>query len=519
MRQLKRLVACSLIAVMMLSLVACGGNKGGTLDSSSTESSESTNSVVSNESEKEITKVVYAYLSFNTIPEDLSKVEEAINQITRDKIGVEVELMPLAISNYTQQINLAMQGGEQIDVFHTLGDFPQYLSKNQAYDITDIIDTCASEAKEIVGERFLSTTTKDSKVYGIPANKAIAWQPQFIYREDIMQEIGVDPTTISSIEDLREVFAKVKEKYPDMTLLASSGTGDVGMGNTMKEMDFLSDDMYTPKGVLEGDNTTVVDYYSTDQFKEKITLMREWYNKGYISKDAATTTSTQTELISSGKAFAYIASYSYPPEDTAIAIEAQMGTSGYQLGAVNIGDAYLDTSSVNAITWMVASTSKNPEAALKFLNLTYSDEQVLNLIIYGIEGEDYVTVSDNVVKYPDGLDATTVPYTAQLSCGIVGNQFKQFIMEGTNPDSAAKELDMNLNAKSSKAFGFMFDNEKVKNEYTSVINVINQYLPGLRCGSLDPETELPKFIDKLKEAGMDKIIAEKQSQLDAWLVE
>ena len=47
----------------------------------------------------------------------------------------------------------------------------------------------------------------------------------------------------------------------------------------------------------------------------------------------------------------------------------------------------------------------------------------------------------------------------------------------------------NQNAGRSKAFGFTFDSSTVKTQYTAVNNVINQYLPGLRCGSLDPETE------------------------------
>lgn len=32
-----------------------------------------------------------------------------------------------------------------------------------------------------------------------------------------------------------------------------------------------------------------------------------------------------------------------------------------------------------------------------------------------------------------------------------------------------------------------------------------------------PETEIPAFVEKLKAAGLDKIIEAKQTQLDAWL--
>lgn len=49
--------------------------------------------------------------------------------------------------------------------------------------------------------------------------------------------------------------------------------------------------------------------------------------------------------------------------------------------------------------------------------------------------------------------------------------------------------------------------------------MVNQYLPGLAWGSIDPATELPKFLSDLEEAGLDNIIAEKQKQLDEWAAE
>ncbi len=49
--------------------------------------------------------------------------------------------------------------------------------------------------------------------------------------------------------------------------------------------------------------------------------------------------------------------------------------------------------------------------------------------------------------------------------------------------------------------------------------MVNKYHKALVCGALDPEETLPKFNQELKDAGLDAIIAEKQSQLDAWLSE
>ncbi|HRE28136.1 MAG TPA: extracellular solute-binding protein, partial [Anaerolineales bacterium] len=101
--------------------------------------------------------------------EDLESVEAALNAITVPKIGVTVKLHPYSIANYAQQINLSLQSGEDLDVFHTLGDLPQQVSQQKLTDITDLIDANAPEAKAIVGADFLKASTINGRLYGIPA--------------------------------------------------------------------------------------------------------------------------------------------------------------------------------------------------------------------------------------------------------------------------------------------------------------------------------------------------------------
>ena len=67
---------------------------------------------------------------------------------------------------------------------------------------------------------------------------------------------------------------------------------------------------------------------------------------------------------------------------------------GYDMGYVRLAQPYLDTTAVNTVTWCISSQCKNPDKALDFLNLTYTDPDVVNLIVFGLEGRDYVKVSD-----------------------------------------------------------------------------------------------------------------------------
>lgn len=57
---------------------------------------------------------------------------------------------------------------------------------------------------------------------------------------------------------------------------------------------------------------------------------------------------------------------------------------------------------------------------------------------------------------------------------------------------------------------------EVKTEVAAVQAVLDQYRLPLENGVIDPDENLPKFINALKEAGIDTVIAEKQRQLDEW---
>lgn len=497
---MKKVIASLLAAGVAASmLTACGGS--------------------GSSSGSEYDQVVYAYATFNNIPtnEALDEVEEAINVITREKIGAEITLKPIAIADYSQSVSLSLQGGEKIDIMESLGDFNNYLSTGMALDISELIDSCAAETKELVGEEWLAACEYNGGLYGIPDYKPMALTPMIIYREDVAEELGLDMSAVSSMEDLTEIFAQVKAAKPDMTPLAIVETGNVGVFNLPYGVDYLSDDYNQPVGVLMGDDMTVQDFYSTDFFKDKAAMVRDWYNNGYLMKDAATTTSTSTELMASGNYFGWIAAYSYPEEDTAASFVAQCG--GYPLAAKTLDKAYLTTGGINSISWMLAANTDVPEAAMKFLNLTYTDPEIANLIIWGIEGRDYVLDENGNAAYPEGQDATTVPYTAQISCGIVGNQFIQYLPVGSSYDSLEWELEQNKAADVSPAMGFSFDSSNYTTQYTAVRNVLTQYLPGIFCGSVDPETEIPKMVEALNAAGYQDILNAKQEQLDAWLAQ
>ena len=211
---MKKTIASLLATGMAVSmLTACsgsGGSSGGEYD-----------------------QVVYAYATFNNIPtnEALDEVEEAINVITREKIGAEITLKPIAIADYSQSVSLSLQGGEKIDIMESLGDFNNYLSTGMALDISELIDTYAAETKELAGDEWLAACEYNGGLYGIPDYKPMALTPMIIYREDVAEELGLDMSSVDSIKDLTDIFAQIKAAKPDMTPLSIVETGNVGVFN------------------------------------------------------------------------------------------------------------------------------------------------------------------------------------------------------------------------------------------------------------------------------------------------
>ena len=94
-----------------------------------------------------------------------------------------------------------------------------------------------------------------------------------------------------------------------------------------------------------------------------------------------------------------------------------------------------------------------------------------------------------------------------------------YIWEGDSPDIWEETKAMNERALKSKAFGFTYDSTSVTNELAALSKVKAQYAAALGSGSVNPEEVLPKFLEELEKAGIDKVIQTKQEQLDKWLAE
>ncbi|MGO4698393.1 ABC transporter substrate-binding protein [Paenibacillus sp. 2TAB26] len=443
-------------------------------------------------------------------PKDLKLVQDEINKMTKAKINATVKLVPIGFGAWAQQKTLMMSGNEQVDLIVSgLGTYSQDVAKGQLLELDGYLadkGQGVTEALDSLDTAFLNATRIDGKIYAVPSIRDLAADYGITMRKDLVEKYNIDTAAIKSLDDLDAVFKTIKDNEPGMIPTVKYGTSILDI-YVLSYFDNLGEGF----GVLPGydNDLKVVNMYETPEYAEMLNTVRRWNQAGYIAKDAATSTETQYNLVKSGKAFSFI-SHMKPGIET-----QESRSTGKEMVSVHFRPAATATYNITSIMWSIARNSKDPERAMMLLNMMYTDKDFINLLDYGIENKHYVKVSDNVIDYPQGVDATNSGYNLQMGW-MFGNQSLSHIWNGDDPELWNQLAEFNRNAVKSKALGFTFNADAVKTEIAAVTNVQNQYKIALETGTVDPVSKLPEFNKQLKAAGIDKIIAEKQKQLDAW---
>ncbi|MFD0717453.1 ABC transporter substrate-binding protein [Paenibacillus sp. GCM10027626] len=497
-----------LLAIVLL-LSACGGNSGGNKGGSNAGATNQPGEEAGAKSDLEPYELSIAYFNIAN-SKDLAEVQDAINVITKQKINATVKLTPIDLGAWQQQMNLMLAGNEKLDLLITSTgmNYGTQAAKGQLLPLDDLLAQYGQDIIKVVGPDILKAATTNGKIFGVPSVRDWAADYGVLMRKDLVDKYKIDLGAVKTYDDLDAVFEVIKKNEPGMAAVIPEGSSfSIVQSITPGLVDPLNDD----NGVLPGfdNNLQVVNWFESQQYADLLKMARRWYTAGYIPKDISTNQTATEQMVKAGKAFSFMVHMKPGYENK----ESLM--TGTPMVAVRLLPPVATTSSISNIMFSIAKNSQDPERAMMFLNLLYSDKDIVNLIDYGIEGKHYVKKADNTIGYPSGVDSANATY-APAHGWLWGNQFLSHVWEGDDPKVWELTDEFNKAAKKSKAMGFSFTVDPVKTEAAAVKNAKDQYKIGLENGTLDPDKYLPEFIAKLKSAGIDKIIVEKQKQLDEW---
>lgn len=526
--------------MMALSFAAgCGNSEPQANSNDSTGDSESvqvqagTDSSLNNETSSsagekynvtwdDMAEITVLFDSMGPVPTGVEAVEAEINKITESEINTHVNLEIYEIGSYDQQIGLLMSSGEPVDLLLTLpggsSSFTVMSSQGQLQNISDLLAEYGQPVLDTVGD-LVQATTIDGGIYAVPMYTDTASFEWVVMRTDVLEDLGLleKAENMTTMAELDEIFAAVaaSDKWNFLSpiagvqgvLIFTTGGGCIGENNfsDMSTFDLLGDSLSLVALPADSDDGQVQMTYATEEYKKMYELVHDWYKKGYVYKDSVTEQDTQ--LIKNNVAFAAIM------DGESNIDAAQEAQCEMPVTCVKLVTHPITTSSCLKFTWGVPSTAKEPEAAVTFLSMMYTDSRIANLLAWGIEGVDY-EVTDGVAHFIEGNENPAYHMTDYQ----VGNQFLVWPWEGSSADYREVTKELTDSTPRSNYFGFVCDTSSITNEIAALTGVLSQYRGQIETGMADPEV-LDEFIEKLNASGADKVVACYQEQLNEWLAQ
>lgn len=460
---------------------------------------------------EELKPVTLKYYFYGATKPGDQAVYAEMNKRIKDKINATVEFIKIPNNgDYTQKMTIMVNAQEEFDLAFTSPNYLNYYdhaAKGSFVDITALLPKYAPKTYAQFKPEIWEAARVNGKIYASINQQIFARQSGVSLSKQMADKYGFDPKGVTKLSDLIPFLEKVKAGEPaDKTdQLYNAQIKNQTFSYLYPYYEWETIGGTDVPGVAKSVEASpmVFNEYDTPEFKEFIMTNKTLQEKGLIAKDALTRPTFDSTK--------YVAS----PQATLMpGIEQTLKTT-YKADqyVVPFGKPILTTPNAIATMTAVSSTSKNPERALMFLELLNTDKELYNMMVWGLEGEDYKKTGENRIESLPGAKYGPAPGW------MFGNQFNSFVT-GTQPDDVwEKTKQLNESATVSKLFGFNFSPDKVKTEIANCSAIINEYKANFNSGMYGADTEKKhaEFVAKLKTAGIDKVLAEKQKQVDAFI--
>jgi putative aldouronate transport system substrate-binding protein len=408
----KKVVSCSIIAGMMVSMTACGGG-------SSTASNSEPG--VANE---DISQTEFSIIGGMSALSKGYDDNEVLNQMM-ENAGISIEWNTMSDS-LSEQVNVRIAGGQLPDAFMAVGfsnyDLTNYGSDGTFIDLTpylteEYMPNLAKILEENPSIRS-AITMSDGCIYGLPAGEqmgtagigadedySIYTIPQFsMINKAWLDELGLEvPTTLDELHTALKAF---KDNDMSATYYGNAAGSTIPMSTGFDQWCWGQNIFYAGFGftnwpndvcndlVLNDDGT--VDFVcASDEYREALTYFHDWYSEGLM--DVEMFSQSDTQLISK-------CSQGYVGVSTWWYIEELMGDYASDYVFLPILDGPDGTHNVtvrtgggiNSGNLSITSACESPANLLKFFDQWYDPENVMQLQ-YGPIGVYFTEQDENGV--------------------------------------------------------------------------------------------------------------------------
>ncbi|MCL2867132.1 MAG: DUF3502 domain-containing protein [Clostridia bacterium] len=489
MKKLVALVLAALIALSMLSIMVASAS--------------------------ELPHVTLKFIFFADKKADTDKVWAAIAEKYKDVLNCDFDVQFIPGDDYKQMLLYKAGAGDEWDMNFEgewLGYF-QMIAMDAYADLTDLLPVYAPNLFEAYQESgVLNAATHNGKIVCLPWTMMMNNRQTFQWRGDLADAAGivVDKESITTFEDVYPILEQLQAAYPDRYIIESSSWDAMKNKYSLVEIgNGLVIDLSDPSG-------TILAKENTDAFREFVAFGKKLQDAGFIWKDILNDKTDRNAMINEGQLITKWGTYEF----------ARSGRPWVEEGARwDYVFLYPEGLSPNrtplANVAAISATSNNVERVLMFMNLLQIDQELYDMMHYGILGETYQINDEGAVVYPEGMSTANSSFM-----GWQGRwaYWKPYFMRPDDEfpkDFWKEEAEYAMSSPyniPSPYDAFVFNAEDVNVEIAQRDQVFEDHKKLFESGIIngEPDAVVDAYI-AAQAINAEIIVAEAQRQLDAFL--
>ena len=547
----KRTICLLLAMIMVLSIVLAGCSKTAETPAAdeppaTTEPAETTDNTETPEAPEETAepaleqKTIQLMITGAGKQANSDKVWTAFNEQLQQYVpNTTVEFIDVSFDEYSEKFSQVLASGEGVDLAWTgwLINKPQNIADGNLMPLDDLLAEYGQGIVDVLGENVVEIhRNADGNIYYLPSWQGLCGERRGwlvvteiaelagdTWIEDTEAALNKWRNNYSGIEDFQAVLDQAT-KY----LAAAKEAGKLGAGiNTGRAFGWsMYNGMYSflgvggaEIGITYCDGTfTVKDGVAGEHYKLYAKTMADWYKEGYIRSDIMSVDTSTLTTPKNGEITDTTYVFSCDPYLTEADQEAAIADAGMDMTYLPIEEnAYLilggDTS------YAIPYCADEPERAMMVLNAIYSQPDLYNTLIYGIEGEDYTKNADGTITTSYVGASPTADDSYGIQRWIIGSCKNALINNGTDPNYYADLEALEETARVNPFLNFTFDRTNVEGICASILNVYYEYGPQLDNGVAGDNWEelYNNYMAARKDAGIEELVTEFQNQINAYI--
>ena len=547
MMKMKKLGAVGLAIMMAASLAGCGSSKEAESAASGTQSEPASaqsdaadaqteaadSGAASQEASDGEAVTLEWYYRGNGIQKDTEMVEEAFNELLKTYPGMEnvtVNFNCYTGDEYSNAVILAQSADKQIDILNTVGlDFAEEVEKGTYLPLNDMLAENET-LKSTLPDWLWDLGSIDGNIYIVPNYQRAANLMYLTTPKEYMDNYG-DKEKIESViqnpDSTVEEIAAVLEEYCQAVQAGEGATKYMPPLATMyySQYGFMDNfDKINGEFIAFNKDNKVVDQYLYDEVKEAYRISGEWYEKGYIHPDIMTISPSDFQAGNMMNEVSYIFCVNNQAGDEEKVSDYYSQSYGFDTYAIPIKTNYYITNTWSAGGNGVTAKCEHPDKALRLIELMTTEEgkDLYNMMVYGIEGVHYEKIDDTHIRTLeyDGTQGGVDTSYAGIK-RIIGNTFNAYLNQGCvdGDNELALEINNSEDNEISNLMGFNASVENISTQLEQISAVSQEYASSLYNGALGSgwEDQYNAYLEKMENAGLNEVITELQSQVDAFL--